>query len=334
MSLYVDKKFVSLVGLKLERFKQKQEYVWNCRCPICKDSKKNKFKARGYFYRKKGGLLYSCHNCHAFMSLGSFIKTLDPHLYQQYQLEVYAEQPHSNVKQPDYKQFLQMAPRRVIDLPSIDQLPVDHFARQYVAGRKIPIDWWKDLYYADDFKSFCVQTFTENRLKDKGLHDGDKRLVIPAIDQEGGLLSVQGRTLVNSEIRYITIKAHEDSTKVFGLNRVNFRKPVYVFEGPIDSMFVSNSIASMDSALYRVVDILGRHNYIFCYDNQPRNKHVVRDVEKTIDMGYKVCLLPDTGESKDINEMVLAGIDVQELIDAHTYEGIRAKLEFGNWRKT
>jgi hypothetical protein len=333
MSLYVDKKFVSLVGLKLERFKQKQEYVWNCRCPVCKDSKKNRFKARGYFYKKKGNLVFSCHNCHAFMSLGSLIKTLDPHLYQQYQLEVYAEQPHSNVKRPDFSEFLQMAPRRVIDLPSIDKLPVDHFARQYVASRKIPIHWWKDLYYADDFKAFCESTFTADRIKDKGLYHADKRLVIPSLDENGGLLCVQGRTLSGSEIRYITIKAHEDSTKVFGLHNINFKKLVYVFEGPIDSMFVSNSLATMDSALYRVVETLGRRDYVFCYDNQPRNIHVVHDVKKTIDMGYKVCLLPDTGDSKDINEMVLEGLDVQELIDTHTYQGLQANLEFTQWRK-
>jgi hypothetical protein len=325
MSLYVDKKYVALVGRKLERFKQKQEYVWNCRCPVCKDSKKSKIKARGYFYRKKGNLFFSCHNCHSFMSIGTFIKNLDPHLYQQYQLDVYAEQPHANVKRPDFSEFLKMAPRQPdpIIIPKIAVLPPDHFARQYVAARKIPTWVWNELYYADDFKAFCDATFPKDRVADKGLYH----------DEKLRLLGVQGRTLANSEIRYITIKAEEDTEKVYGLHHVDFTKPIYVFEGPIDSMFVSNSLATMDSSLYRLVDQLGRHDYVFCYDNQPRNRHVCKDIAKTIELGYKVCLLPESIEAKDINDMVLAGLDPKALIDAHTYQGLQANLEFTSWRK-
>lgn len=337
MSLYVDVKYVSLIGLKLDRFKQKGQYLWNFRCVVCKDSKKSKIKARGYLYRAKSGIYFKCHNCHAAMGLGPLIKSLDPHLYQQYQLDTFAEKPRPtrDVEAERMREHIkQLNVRRSIALPSIADLPIDHFARKYVADRKIPVVMWQDLYYAEDFKKFAIATFSQERLEEKGLIDDDKRLVIPFFDTNKALLGCQGRTLSNSKIRYITIKAVEESSKLFGLDRLNFNKRIYVFEGPIDSMFLPNAIATMDSALYRVADALGRqHDYVFCYDNQPRNKQVARMIEKTIEMGYKVCLLPDTGDGKDVNDLVLAGVDVQSYIDQHTYQGLQAKLEFQLWRK-
>jgi hypothetical protein len=332
MTLFVDKKFVQLVGLKLERFKQKGDYLWNFRAPCCGDSKKSRVKSRGYFYRKKDRIFYRCFNCSAGMGLGTFLKTLDPMLYQEYQLESYLEGPQKAV-QPQIKLPPTKTAPLKIGLPCVSNLPPDHIARKYVAGRKIPVDMWQEIYYADDFKGFCEKTFSPDRFEDKKLVENDERLVLPFFDQENTLLGCQGRTLSNSKIRYITIKAGECSKKVFGLNRANFEKPIYVVEGPIDSMFLPNAIAMMDSALYRVTEALGNHDYVFVYDNESRNKQVVNDIRRTIEKGHKVCIFPSNVPWKDINDMVLAGVDVLALIDSHTYEGLRAMLEFNQWRK-
>lgn len=331
MSLYVDKKFVPLIGIKLERFKQKGDYLWNFRAPCCGDSKKSKIKSRGYLYRKKDGIFYRCHNCQSGMSLGNFIKTLDPHLYQQYQLESFLEAPQKAVQPRIALPPINEAPK-IIDLPAISDLAPDHFARQYVSDRKIPVDRWKELYYAENFKEFCENTFEPSRLEDKNLQ-AEKRLVLPFLDEKNNLLGVQGRTLSNSKIRYITIKTDENSRKIFGLNGINFQKPIYVVEGPIDSLFLPNAIATMDSALYRVSDVLGTQDFVFVFDNEPRNIEVVRDIQRTIERGFKVCIFPSTILWKDINDMVLAGLDVLSLIDNHTYEGLRSVLELNEWRK-
>ena len=54
-------------------------------------------------------------------------------------------------------------------------------------------------------------------------------------------------------MRYITIMLDEDSPKVFGLDRVNETEPIYIVEGPFDSLFLDNSIAMAGVTL-----ILGR----------------------------------------------------------------------------
>ena len=46
------------------------------RCPICGDSKKNKLKKRGYFYRKTG--TFYCFNCGTSMTGYDFLKAICP----------------------------------------------------------------------------------------------------------------------------------------------------------------------------------------------------------------------------------------------------------------
>ena len=87
MSVYVDKKYISLLSPKLPQFKQRGEFLWNFRCPVCGDSHKDKLKARGYIYKRKDRFGFMCHNCGSSMSLSKFIKYVDPHLYNEYQLE-------------------------------------------------------------------------------------------------------------------------------------------------------------------------------------------------------------------------------------------------------
>jgi hypothetical protein len=205
-----------------------------------------------------------------------------------------------------------------------------HNARKYLEDRKVPIE---DLFYVDDFAKFVRDLFPEN---DKQLYK-EERIIIPFFDKEGNLLGVQGRAIGPSKIKYITIKASEESPKIYGWNKVDTSKNVYVVEGPIDSLFLDNCIATMDAALYHAVSILGVDiDYTFCYDNEPRNKQIVSNMRKTIAMGYKICVWPDTIEQKDINEMVLAGMhpsQIQHIIDSNTYEGLIATMKMNQWSR-
>lgn len=333
MSLFLDKKYVSLISIKLERFQQKNDYLWTFRCPHCGDSKKNKLKTRGYFYRKKSNLSFICHNCHSSMSLGNFIKAIDPRLFQEYQMERYKEESHSNVSKPDFS-WATAKPvfdKKIIDLPAISELDENHIARKYVLDRKIPESYYNKLYYAKDFEAFVSESFPNyDKMK---LVKNDERLVIPFFDQHGGLLGVQGRTLTSSKMRYVTIKTDDNAEKIYGLERVDFSKPIYVVEGPLDSLFLPNAIATMDSSLSSIISLLGNYDYIFVHDNEPRNAEITKQIAKSIATGKKVVIWPKTLTEKDINDMVMASIDVKAVIDAHTYTDLHAKLQFETWRK-
>jgi transcription elongation factor Elf1 len=336
MSLYIDKKYISLLAPKLDKFRQKSEYLWNFRCPVCGDSQKNKLKMRGYIYRRKSDLFFSCHNCGTGHSFGNLLKMVDRSLYSQYQMERFKNESAGNTAKPDFSMLMEKPvfnTQKKINLPTIESLPITHAARGYVKDRFIPKERWSDLYYAEDFDLFVKDIFPEY---DKKLY-AEPRLVIPFYDEKNILLGFQGRALVNSKVKYITIKLSDDNLKVYGLDRVDKTKKIYVVEGPIDSMFLQNSLAMMDASLYNVISTVGNYDYTFVFDNEPRNKDVCKHMQKTIAMGKSICIWPKHITAKDINEMILKGTPpamIQGIIDSNTFSLLKAQLEFGSWSKT
>ena len=83
----VDSKFIGLISPRLEKFKQVKPNLYNFRCPICGDSKKNKSKTRGYLYNIKADMNFRCNNCGASMTFSNFLKELDPVIHKQYVFE-------------------------------------------------------------------------------------------------------------------------------------------------------------------------------------------------------------------------------------------------------
>jgi hypothetical protein len=112
---------------------------------------------------------------------------------------------------------------------------------------------------------------------------------------------------------------------------VQKNKSVYITEGPFDSTFISNSIALCGSD--GDVDKWGISNPVWIYDNEPRNREILSRISRVIEMGQKVVIWPSTIKEKDINDMVLSGLDVQSVIESNTYSGLEAKLKFTTWKK-
>jgi hypothetical protein len=280
-------------------------------------------------------MYYTCHNCNKSYTIQNFLKLVDHNLYTQYKIESYKER--NNIieeKVPDYSAAKSKPVfEHKINLPKVSELPNDHIARQYVMNRSIPKFHWDRLYYAEDFLAFCDDMYPEHGKK---LPRDDMRLVIPFWDQKKILQGVQGRTLSNSEIRYITCKAFPDAAKVYGLDLVKTTETIYVTEGIIDSFFLPNSLASLDANLYGVTKYVPAEMCVFIPDRDVRNKEVMRTTERLINKNVKVCLLPEGFPGKDINEAILSGMtsdDIFNIVKSHTYEGLRAKLEFSRWKK-
>lgn len=337
MSVFIDRKFLLLVSPKLPRFARKKDDLYNFRCPLCGDSQKNKTKSRGYVFRKKNDYFYMCHNCGISTTFYNFLKQVDPNLLKEYQLERYknGETGNNNYPKPEFEEFKTEKPsfKKSLELPSIESLPEAHFAKEYVQQRRIPETIWSQLYFSEDFATF-IQTLG---IEKEGLHQNDKRLVIPFYNEKKELMAVQGRSLGESKLRYITLKLHDDNKKVYGLDRIDQDKPVYVVEGPIDSMFLENAVATADSNLESIVDTLDKSKVVLIFDNEPRNKEIVNKLEHAIDNHFNVVIWPEFVQEKDINDMVLSDFspdEIQDIIDKNTFLNLRAKMEFVNWKKT
>ena len=132
-------------------------------------------------------------------------------------------------------------------------------------------------------------------------------------------------------MRYISIMLDEDKPKIFGQDRINDEEPVYIVEGPFDSTFIQNSVAMAGS------DVDPRSynwsNYIWIYDNEPRNREIVSRISKSVDRGDKVVIWPKNIQQKDINDMYLAGHDVQKVVESNVYHKLEANLRLNDWKK-
>ena len=337
MSIWLDRKYTLLVSSRLQQFRQINSNLFNFRCFYCGDSQKNKTKARGYIYAKKENYFYGCHNCGVGRSMKSFLTDLDPYLSKEYSMEYFKENSQSTKSIDVVPKTLTnkvVFKKSVIDLPTISSLSSDHLAKQYVISRKLPEQSWKELYYADNFKEF-VEENSEKRFDDSNVAVTKPRLIIPFLSRQGALIAFQGRALDDDKVRYITVKIVDD-VKLFGLHRIDISKKILVVEGPLDSLFLPNCIATADSNLASAEHAFSKDNLILISDNEPRNKEIVKNVNKWVERGFNVCLLPDTLEGKDINEYIKNNLTTEELLDIihkNTFSGLRAKMEFLNWKK-
>ncbi len=140
-----------------------------------------------------------------------------------------------------------------------------------------------------------------------------------------------------SSMGYITVKLNEDNHKIFGLDNINKEEYVYVVEGPIDSMFLENAVATADSNLTSAAKHIDKSKVVLVYDNEPRNKELHKQMDKAIEEHYNVVIWPEMIEEKDVNDMILNGFspdEIQDIISKHTFVNLRAKMEFINWKKT
>lgn len=341
MSLLIDQKYTQLLSPRFEKIVRKQDYLYACRCPICGDSRKNKSKMRGYIYRKGNDMFYKCHNCSAGMSMGNLIKQLDPGLYKEYVMERYSSGESGN---NSFKQVITITPPKFGKMETgitydnaerCDKLPEAHFCIQYLKNRRIPKEFYSLLYYTDKYQDFVDEVYPTHG---KEL-TRDKRLVIPFYDTYNTLIAVSGRALESSDykLRYVTVRTNESEDKlIFGMDRVNTNDTVRIVEGPIDSLFLQNCVAAGDANLQLVAKSISAGKKVLIWDNEPRNKDIVKMMKDAIELGHDVVIWPENTNGKDINEMITNGLssdEIEKIISSNTVKGIEAKLKFNMWKK-
>tara|TARA_B100001109_G_scaffold214409_1_gene183084 strand:- start:701 stop:1669 length:969 start_codon:yes stop_codon:yes gene_type:complete len=318
----VDSKYIGLISSRLLKFKRVKPNLYNFRCPICGDSQKHKNKARGYLYGVKADINFRCHNCGSSMTFSNFLKEMDSAIHKQYVFEKFkvghtgkgsvVEEPKFNFKPPEFKPKL--------DLPKAS---TNVAAKKYLENRKLNPD---KFYYTDKFKAWSnshKQTFDD-------VNYDEPRIIIPLFYQKT-LVGFQGRSLGPSKVKYITVMINDDAPKIYGLDTLRRGAPVFVTEGPFDSTFLRNSIAMCGAD--GDVGKWGVSTPIWVYDNEPRSKEITARISNTIASGGSVVIFPNNIKEKDINDMVLAGHDVQSIVESNIYKGLEANLQFNTWKR-
>ena len=226
----------------------------------------------------------------------------------------------SAIEKPVGLKFEEPKFRQKLDLPKASENPD---AKKYLEDRKLNSD---KFYYTDKFKAWSN---SHKKTFDSVKYD-EPRIIIPLF-YKNTLVGFQGRSLGPSKVKYITVMINDDAPKIYGLDDIRTTDSVYITEGPFDSTFISNSIAmcGADADVRR----WGVDDPIWIYDNEPRSHEIVKRISNTIDRGEKVVIWPNNIHEKDINDMVMAGHDVQSMVELNVYSSLKAKLQFNTWKR-
>lgn len=273
------------------------------------------------------------------MSISRFIETIDPYLYQEYRKEKFLEfgkkrkVVEETIPKVDVKEILDDPFRRAL---KISRLPSDHYARQYVESRHFSLDDMRELYFVPKFGEWC-NSFLDNKFESESSVYEEPRLIIPFFNKHK-LHALQGRSFnPKSDLKYLTIVIDHTVPSVFGLNKVDMSKEVFVLEGPLDAISLGhNSIATAGGDLISKLDSFDKAKLTIVYDNESRSITTIKKMQRTINNGYKIVVWPSTFAYKDINEAIVSGMTKEKLVEMikeNTYKSLSANLALNSWRK-
>lgn len=345
---YLESKYISLISSRLTGFTKVGSNA-NFRCPVCNDSEKDKRKKRGWLLCDKDTPVYYCHNCGRSMSFVEFLKFMDPSLHKEYIYELMKErsgqqkspEPEIVFKKPVFqkeeKSFYLQAFLSVCT--PLNELPDEHPAIKYISGRNLPEDKWKYLYYIENVQD--VHKLDKNDKYKNRIVDNDPRIIIP-IWGKNSLIGLSCRSLQKDpKRRYLIFKFEEDKPLIFNLYDINgklvidTKKPIYITEGGLDSLFLENAVSVNGSDLKRVMKMFVGLKTVFCPDNEPRNKEIVKVYKDIINSNNDIVIFPNTIDSKDINDMInkFGREKILDVINKNTFHGAMASLRFQEWKR-
>jgi hypothetical protein len=333
---FLEEEYLRKISYKLRNFKIRGGHSFQWSCPICGDSKKKLNKARGYAYDKHGSLIVGCFNCGYGTIFPNFLKEVDPIVFQEFVMERFKDKIGKEVnadpsevaslfKVSSTKKFV---PNIFTPLHELKYLEDDHPAKLFAINRKLPIAT-REFFYVEKFMEWTLG-HTDKFKTCKNIDH--PRVIIPFKARDGHYIGYTARALNGEEPKYFRIFIDDvEKEKFYGIERLDETKRVYVLEGEIDSMFLPNAIAVSNGKL----DVYLNKDAVYIPDADKRNPHIVTGIGKLIDKGLRVCLLPDGLPGKDINELIIAGLTEEKILDIinkNVYQGLSGKMKFNNWR--
>lgn len=331
--LWLEIKYANLLSSYLDVFKVQQTnpYLANFRCPLCGDSKKNRNKARGYLYTKKSKINYKCWNCGIGCSIGNLMKEINRPLYDQFRKERFFEYktlgqevPKDNDAIPKTEEIeKRIANEKILELME----PLTDEAKKYLMSRHIPEHQIKRFHYIAN--TAMIETVVP---KYKGRLPKDERVIL-LHEIDGNIIGLTGRAIDPEGLRYVSLKWSKNDEFIFGLEAIDKTKNIQVVEGPIDSLFINNAVGVGGSDLRKIEKHAPKEKCVLIFDNDPRNKEVLKIMHKCVENDWAMVIWPDYIHEKDINDMVMSNYCVQDIINTNTYSGLKLRMAFDAWKK-
>lgn len=337
-SPWLQEQFIEEAGRSLEGFRKVRDGLYNCRCPICGDSATDETKRRGYFIQHpESGWSYYCHNCGAAQGVKWFLKTTDEELYRRYCLAAFKSGKDLSfaTKRPEIK-AMSIEEQKILGsrlLVRCSNLDADHPCSQYLKKRMVDSEMASHIFWTDDFRKLvdgaCRGKYEISKLPEKGI-------VFPVRNFDLHLVGWQVRDIEaqDKRRRFATCTVDGSSGSLcFVPRRLDKTKPVFVVEGCIDALFIRNSVARLQAALWKFAP--EGMQCIYFNDQEPRNREVAKEVKQCVKRGLRTVLLPSAFQEMDVNDLVLkAGMKPEQIEEAfleYSWSGLQAEVKYAKW---
>lgn len=292
----------------------------NFRCPVCGDSKNNKHKRRGYFIlrenRKLGGETWQffCFNCGNSILAEIFLKNHFPLNYKQYIRDSILMNNSSEENETIEKECKEQQNKEK-ELKKIEELnDIKYF---------IPILEGNGKLF-EDAKNYCISRLIDKEIWSKWYVGIDRkyknRLIITFLNDDNEIYYWQGRALYsNMYPKYLNRSDNRDQA-IYNYYNINKSIPIIVLEGPIDSLFVDNSVATLGTKIPEAIEIeLQKLNcfYIFDNDKDGRKKSLEYLLKNKYVFNWNLFLKDNSvfKKIKDINELILFNVKFKEMMN-------------------
>ena len=289
-----------------KRVKHSKHEVYNFECPICNEGKSSGKKRRGYYFVKEG--YFHCQNCQRSWSPSDWIMSVERISFKELMKEA---GEHDNTFNEIINKHTDVPIKKNQHSLPYDSINLsDPVQLQYYRDKKEVQDCLK--YIQDRKLNTAI-----NRPKTFFISLADRihrnRLCIPFYDLMGKIVYYQTRALYQKDADIAKYLSKKDADKtLYGINNISSSlEYIFLFEGPIDSMFCQNGVAvcglTLSSIQQEQLDKYRLFNKIWVLDNQLDNPDVLEKYSELIDKGETIFFWPKEFESyKDSNEVCVA----------------------------
>jgi len=253
---------------------------YNFRGPICGDSHKRWKSGRGHMLLNKQPYMYVCFNggCEANegMSAVKFLKNYYPVYFKEYLHKVFeAHNEDEAAKKKRKEKAIKNLYTVKRNLPEKDGRVILYDLNKFANDNLFRLKYFRPLIQYKEAIEWCENRKIPQHIYSKWLFIDNvngkpmKRVVIPFTTKDKKMYFFQARSIINEEPKYIN--AITELKPVFNYYHFDNNKPTIIVEGPIDSLFLENSIAVLglnynEEALSKV-----KQRY-FIFDNDEAGK--------------------------------------------------------------
>lgn len=308
---------------------KRYQNVYNAECPVCKEGK-SAGRSRRLFYFPHKGYFY-CHNCVKSWRPFEWIKEVTNWTFP----EIVKKNEEKNNSSQSKPTVVEERPKNVAEIPDLPENSIN------LTDEK-QLEFYRDNKFVKLALEYCqnrrLLTAT-NSCKTFYLSLEDRvhknRLVIPFFSDNNRVQCYQTRALTTNQFpKYLTKFGEKE---LFGINNIDCSIPyVFIFEGPIDSMFVKNGVAMAslsptEHQLQQLNNLIG-YEQIWVFDNDKNNKQTASKIAKHVDSGKRLFIWPkEFSKFKDFNE-ICCSLETDEIpwkfVVKNSVQGMEAKIKY------